>query len=80
MFDEGAALAVVTDGPREAASVDAEGRYAITPPDVSAQTTTGAGDVFLAHHLTAIAEGAGHEDALARAVEAAARHISGEGS
>ena len=78
LFDAGAALAVVTDGPREAASADDGGRYSITPPVVTARTTTGAGDVFLANHITAIAEGMAHEQALDRAVTAAARHISGE--
>ena len=78
LFDAGAALAVVTDGPRQAASADDQGRYAITPPTVEARTTTGAGDVFLANHLTAIADGLPHEDALARAVDGATRHICAE--
>ncbi len=41
---------------------------------------TGAGDTFMAAHIAAEAEGAPRQEALDRALTAAARYVSGETS
>ncbi len=73
----GAARAIVTDGPHAAADNSARGLWLATPPKTLSVSTTGAGDVFLAHHLGAEAAGATPAVALSRAVAAAARHVAG---
>ncbi|MEM9228607.1 MAG: PfkB family carbohydrate kinase [Pseudomonadota bacterium] len=68
---------VVTDGHRPAAVADAHSMRTVTPPQVNARTSTGAGDVFLAAHLNAREGGATQDDALTQALAAASRHITG---
>ena len=78
LLARGLRRAVVTDGPRLAASADATGTHARTPPEVMVTRITGAGDTFMAAHIAAEVEGAGAEAALDRAVEAAATYVSGD--
>ena len=75
----GAAEAVVTDGPRPATA--AGRRRQPSPsrrPPVAAASVTGAGDVLVAAHLAARADGLDPEAALRAALAAAARHITSE--
>lgn len=77
----GAARAVVTDG--AGAVADALGLDVITalPPQLPAaqiRRITGAGDTFMAAHITATNQGADRDAALATALGAAAAYISKE--
>ena len=47
----GAHRAIVTDGPNASALCSPSETLAVTPPDIDAKTTTGAGDVFLASFI-----------------------------
>ncbi|MGD9863339.1 MAG: PfkB family carbohydrate kinase [Pseudodonghicola sp.] len=69
---------LVTDGPRAASEAGAEGVRSLVPPAVQAARVTGAGDTFMAAHIAAEAAGRTGAEAFARAVEAAARYVSGE--
>ena len=48
------------------------------PPEVLVTRVTGAGDTFMAAHIVAEREGAGREEALSRALRAAALYVSGD--
>lgn len=75
---QGATRVLVTDGARPAADAHAQGVISLAPPAVSVARVTGAGDTFMAAHIAAEAEGQAREAALARALAAAARYVSGE--
>ncbi len=47
----GAHRAIVTDGPNDSALCSPSETIAVTPPEIDAKTTTGAGDVFLASFI-----------------------------
>jgi len=74
----GAARALVTDGPRPAADARGTRVIALAPREVTVARVTGAGDTFMAAHIAAEAAGCAPEAALARALSAAAAHVSGE--
>lgn len=74
----GATRAVVTDGARPAAAATAASLVCGAPPAVSARSVTGAGDTFVAAHLSACVDGLDAEPALAAALAAAAHHITRE--
>lgn len=78
LMQRGAARALVTDGARAAAEARPEGVLSLAPPAVTVVRVTGAGDTFMAAHIAAEAAGAGREEALRRALDAAAAHVSGE--
>lgn len=72
--------ALVTDGGKSAS--DALGRDVITqkPPAVLVTRVTGAGDTFMAAHIAAEVAGASRDQALNRALKAAATYVSGDTS
>ncbi|MBV7409841.1 PfkB family carbohydrate kinase [Maritimibacter sp. DP1N21-5] len=74
----GAARALVTDGAGIAACADKRGAITARPPEVAQKRVTGAGDTFMAAHIAADLSGAAVQDALTRALAAAARYVSGE--
>ncbi|QHQ34704.1 PfkB family carbohydrate kinase [Algicella marina] len=77
LTEAGADTAIVTDGPRTAAvSTNGQPTISQTPPPTEAHTTTGAGDIFLAAHLSAELNGASPNAALAAAIVASCNHIS----
>ena len=77
LMDRGARHVLVTDGARPAAEgVAGCGVIAASPPQVRTARVTGAGDSFMAAHVAACLAGAGRDEALARAVEAATLHVS----
>ncbi|MEL7092901.1 MAG: PfkB family carbohydrate kinase [Pseudomonadota bacterium] len=78
LLDRGAARVLVTDGGGLAASGDAHGIVSRTPPKVLVTRVTGAGDTFMAAHISAELRGAGGADALGQALEAAAAYVSGK--
>ncbi len=78
LLEMGANRAIVTDGPRVAADARADRIISRCPPVVLQTRVTGAGDICMAAHLVAERNGCDREDALAAALDAAARHVSGD--
>ncbi|MDW3225669.1 MAG: PfkB family carbohydrate kinase [Paracoccaceae bacterium] len=78
MLKRGAARVLVTDGGSDATEGRPDGLLTQTPPQVLVTRVTGAGDTFMAAHIAADAAGASAEDALNRALLAAATYVSGE--
>ncbi|WP_309663602.1 PfkB family carbohydrate kinase [Tabrizicola sp.] len=79
LLQRGAANVLVTDGGRTAAQGSQRlGVIEGSPPPVLVTRVTGAGDTFMAAHIVAQAHGAPREDALAKALRAAAEYVSGE--
>lgn len=74
----GAARAVVTDGPRQAADATPRRTHLALPREVAPMRGPGAGKAFLAAHLAAEHRGADADEALERAVEAATAHVAGD--
>ncbi|MEX6508986.1 PfkB family carbohydrate kinase [Jiella sp. M17.18] len=74
--ERGASRAVVTDGPREAAIVEAGSVLMQRPPTVRPRDVTGAGDTLAAAALTGLAAGLGWTDSVRRGVVAASLRIS----
>ena len=79
LLARGARRVLVTDGGQLAADgLAGSGVIAATPPAVMVTRVTGAGDTFMASHIVAERAGLSREAALSRALEAAARYVSGE--
>lgn len=76
LLELGATRAIVTDGPRAACVNDGTTNVSLTPPDTAAHSTTGAGDVFLAAHISAGGGTVTPQARLQAAIDAAARHIT----
>jgi len=78
LLARGAARLLVTDGGRTAAEAGPGGVITATPPEVLVARVTGAGDTFMAAHVAAELAGADRDTALARGLQAAAAHVSGD--
>lgn len=79
LLARGARRVLVTDGARSSADGAAGAEViALAPPAVLVTRITGAGDTFMAAHLRAEMAGAGREDALGAALDAAALYVSGD--
>lgn len=78
LLARGAQRVLVTDGGGVAADAAPDGVLTAQPPAVMVTRVTGAGDTFMAAHIVAEREGAARADALARALRAAARYVSGD--
>lgn len=78
LLDKGAARVLVTDGGAEATEATSDRVITLKPPEVLVTRVTGAGDTFMAAHIAAEAQGAAPQDALNRALNAAATYVSGE--
>ena len=78
LLARGAERVLVTDGGNPATEAGTGGAVTQTPPQVLVTRVTGAGDAFMAAHIAAELAGAGRTEALTNALEAAARHVSGE--
>ena len=79
LLARGAARVLVTDG--GALSADGrQGQGILTgaPPQVLVTRVTGAGDTFMAAHIVAERDGCARDQALSRALSAAADYVSGE--
>lgn len=72
----GARRVLVTDGAGEASDA-ADDVLTLSPPAVAVARVTGAGDTFMAAHIVAERAGAARDAALAQALDAAARYVSG---
>ncbi|MCT8328840.1 PfkB family carbohydrate kinase [Albidovulum sediminis] len=75
---QGARRVLVTDGGRPAADGTQDGVIAAAPPPVAVARVTGAGDTFMAAHIVAERRGLARDAALASALQAAARYVSGD--
>jgi len=78
LIKRGAHRVIVTDGGKCAAEADSTGTVTGTPPEVLVTRVTGAGDTFMAAHIAAEDKGADRQEALDRALTAAARYVSGD--
>ena len=78
LLARGAARVLVTHGGQTAALADAAGLHSATPPQVLVTRVTGAGDTFMAAHISAELAGAPREEAVSRALQAAAAYVSGD--
>lgn len=78
LVQRGAARVLVTDGGRACADGSRGGVISQTPPQVLVTRVTGAGDTFMAAHIAAETSGVGREEALSRALRAAADYVSGD--
>lgn len=78
MRADGAARVVVTAGAQAASVAGPEGILSQTPPAVKVARITGAGDTFMAAHISAELEGADPLTALNTAMEATALYVAGE--
>lgn len=78
LLARGALRVLVTDGGNPAAEGSDDDILTLTPPEVLVTRVTGAGDTFMAAHITAEVRGAGRADALDAALSAAATYVSGE--
>lgn len=75
----GAQRVLVTDGAAPCADAShGAGLVAANPPPVPLRRVTGAGDAFMAGHLTAELRGADRKAALEAALQAAAAHVRGD--
>ncbi len=74
----GAGRVLVTDGPRSASEATGPDVLTANPPSVVSSRVTGAGDTFMAAHITAERNGASRLDALNFALQAAAHYVSGD--
>lgn len=74
----GANRVLVTDGGHPCAEAHRGTLRSATPPEVLVTRITGAGDSFMAAHIAAEFAGRSPEEALDRALAAAAAHVSGE--
>ncbi len=77
LLERGAQRALVTDGGKSASDATHDGILTRQPPAVLVTRVTGAGDTFMAAHIAAEKSGADRDDALARALHAAASYVSG---
>ncbi|MGB0412559.1 MAG: PfkB family carbohydrate kinase [Pikeienuella sp.] len=77
LIAQGAERVLVTDGPRAATFRSRQQIATEMPPAVRQKRVTGAGDTFMAAHVAAETNGASPDDALSRALEAAATYVSG---
>ncbi|WP_271947322.1 PfkB family carbohydrate kinase [Ruegeria faecimaris] len=78
LLDRGALRVLVTDGGSSATVASAEEILTQKPPPVLVTRVTGAGDTFMAAHIASEATGAPSDEALSRALHAAATYVSGE--
>lgn len=78
LITRGAARVLVTHGGGDAAVADDCGVHTQTPPQVLVTRVTGAGDTFMAAHISAELAGADRDTALTHALNAAAAYVSGD--
>ena len=79
LLQRGAARVLVTDGGNPSADGQkGQGLVIGAPPQVLVTRVTGAGDTFMAAHIVAEKGGAARDEALSRALGAAADYVSGE--
>ena len=78
LIKRGAHRVLVTDGGNSASEGAGDDVITLCPPSVLVTRVTGAGDTFMAAHIASEAAGMKRQDALRRALQAAATYVSGE--
>ena len=78
LLDKGAARALVTNGGKETTDAHPDGLITLPPPEVLVTRVTGAGDTFMAAHIAAEFNNADRTSAMAKALDAAAKFVSGD--
>ncbi|SEN75493.1 Sugar or nucleoside kinase, ribokinase family [Pseudorhodobacter antarcticus] len=79
LIARGAARVLVTDGGNSCAEgMACAGVITATPPQVLVTRVTGAGDTFMAAHIVATRKAVSRQEALNRAITAAADYVSGD--
>lgn len=78
LLRDGLNRALVTNGAQAASLAMGNNLLTFTPPKVQVKRITGAGDTFMAAHISAEAKGASAEAALQNAMNATATYISGD--
>lgn len=78
LLSRGVKRALVTDGGNSASDAVPGAIFTQRPPDVLVTRVTGAGDTFMAAHIASESAGLCREDALVKALQAAAAYVSGE--
>ena len=79
LLARGAARVLVTDGGNTCAEgTHGQGVITATPPQVMVARVTGAGDTFMAAHIVATRNSIPRQEALQRAITAAADYVSGD--
>lgn len=78
MIEQGAKRVVVTNGASDAVDASHGEEICAAPPKVTAKRITGAGDTFMAAHITAELQGMTKRDAMSFALNAAATYVSGQ--
>jgi pseudouridine kinase len=68
LIGDGVRRAVVTDGPRPVCDASPKGIFSVTPERTGFTSATGAGDVFLSRHLSAVLAGKDPSSALRAAL------------
>jgi len=77
LIERGVHRVLVTDGGNLAAQATTTEVLTAQPPEVLVTRVTGAGDTFMAAHIASEAQGMAPQDALTRALTAAATYVSG---
>ena len=77
LLKRGCARVLVTDGARSVTDGTKDSLITQTPPEVLVTRVTGAGDTFMAAHIASEVQYMPRDDALNRALEAAATYVSG---
>lgn len=78
LLSKGAARALVTNGGDATTDAHPDGLITLPPPEVLVTRVTGAGDTFMAAHIAAEFNDADRTSALAQALDAAAKFVSGD--
>ena len=78
LLSKGAARALVTNGGEATTDAHPDGLITLPPPEVLVTRVTGAGDTFMAAHIAAEFNDADRTSALAQALDAAAKFVSGD--
>ncbi|MBO6868299.1 MAG: kinase [Thalassococcus sp.] len=78
LLSKGAARALVTNGGEATTDAHPYGLITLPPPEVLVTRVTGAGDTFMAAHIAAEFNDADRTSALAQALDAAAKFVSGD--
>jgi sugar/nucleoside kinase (ribokinase family) len=78
LLSKGAARALVTNGGEATTDAHRDGLITLPPPEVLVTRVTGAGDTFMAEHIAAEFNDADRTTALAQALDAAAKFVSGD--
>ena len=80
LLTAGASRVLVTNGGSDASAGNPSGIITRRPPQVLVTRVTGAGDTFMAAHIAAETSGSPPEEALEKALQAAATYVTGETS